>query len=74
MRAIRVFSSSYNSLCVVPKYSFLKGKPYLLPIAWIYRFFVGRKRLGFAVNDAKNSFASQHTVAKRKSMYEQWGL
>ena len=30
---------SYKACCITPKYKWIKGKPYLMPVLWIYRIF-----------------------------------
>lgn len=74
--AFRKVFPSYQALCAVDHYRFLKGKPFLLPVAWIYRFFRGisRHRLGDNIHIVKSSFTSAETIKKRSAMLEQWGL
>lgn len=72
--AIRQLFPSYKTMITVPHYGFLKGKPYLLPVAWGYRAFRGRNKSNGVVEDIKDTFASNDVIAKREAMYKQWGL
>ena len=74
--ALRKIFPSYHALCVVEHYRFLKGKPWLLPIAWIYRAFRGisRHQLKKHIPFVKSSFTSTETIKKRSAMLERWGL
>lgn len=65
---------SYKDMKKVPCYSFLNGKPYLLPIAWIYRLYRGRKKMNTGINAIKSCFVSNEKIEKREQMYKQWGL
>jgi len=72
--AIGVLFPSYKTLITVPKYSWLKGRAYLLPLAWIYRFIMGRSKSKGAVESMKKSFAGLAQIERREAMYKQWGL
>lgn len=74
--AARKIFPSYSEMVSVPKYSFIKGKKWLLPIAWIYRFFNSsdRKRFSDKMSDVKSSFVSKETLEKREEYLKQWGL
>ena len=67
---------SYENMITVPKYSFLIGKKWLLPWAWIYRIFHGLNKDKFThnVNTVKSSFVSKETIIKRTEYLKQWGL
>lgn len=65
---------SYKAMIAVDHYSFLRGKPLLLPIAWCDRFlrvFKNRK-----VKDGKiriiNSFVSKEYIDKREKLFTTW--
>ena len=74
--AIRRVFPSYETLIVVPKYSFLKRKKWLLPWAWIYRLINGmnRNRIINNVNSVKSTFVSSESIEKRNEWFRQWGL
>lgn len=74
--ALRRLFPSYKTLCTVPHYSFLKGKPWLLPIAWLYR--IARTVVqGKTKNRMKflaDSFVDREKINKRNEELKQWGL
>lgn len=70
------FLPGYRDLIRSEHYSFLKGKPYLLPAAWIYRiyrFFRYQK-----TNEAhiywKSSVAGNKKIRERERVLAAWGL
>jgi len=67
---------SYKALITSERYSFLKGKPILLPAAWIYRIISGVHRKGFnsGKKQISKSFVSKDYIAKREEMFRNWGL
>lgn len=74
--AIRKVFPSYTDMVSVPKYSFIIGKRWLLPIAWVYRLFKGANKTDFSnnVSKVKSSFVSNETIEKREDYLKQWGL
>lgn len=74
--ALQIVFPSYKTLVAVDKYSFLKGKPFLLPAAWIYRFFimVRKKGINKAGKQLSESFVSKEYIVKREEMFSNWGL
>ena len=73
---LRRFFPSYSSMILSGNYPFLKGRAYLLPFAWLYRFYRGiRYRY---VDDGKqlaqNAFVSSEQLKERVEMLEKWGL
>ena len=61
----------YSNLVTMPEYSFLKGKKWLLPVAWIYRIVLKWK----SRKKVKNKFfVSKETTDKRLNYLEKWGL
>ena len=73
---LRRLFPSYSSMILSGNYPFLKGKAFLLPFAWIYRFYRGIRY--HYVDDgkklAKNSFVSSKQLEERVDMLEKWGL
>ena len=74
--AARKFFPRYSEMVSVPKYSFIKGKRWLLPFAWIYRFCNNsdRKSLSDKMSVVKSSFVSKETIEKREEYLKLWGL
>lgn len=71
----RVFPT-YDNVKYVPHYSFVVGRPWLLPVVWVYRLFrsifVGKANDGVKmINTALNS---DNALEKRKDLLSQWGL
>ncbi len=67
----------YRMMILEKHYAFLKGKPFLLPIAWIYRFFRGikYKKVGQEKKRVFNdSFVSKEFIEQRTQLLEKWGL
>jgi hypothetical protein len=68
---------SYEILIKTPRYSFLKGRKFLLPAAWIYRMgrTIMKKEVGGKVNAVvKRSFVSKRKIQEREEMLKKWGL
>ena len=66
----------YRAMAAMEQYSFLRNRPYLLPIAWIYRVFWGikngqRKRFGSKI-DAM--FVPKDKLDARKEELKKWKL
>ena len=74
--AARKIFPSYESLIRDSNYSFITGKKWLLPVAWIYRIFKGTNKTDFSrnVNIVKSSFVSKDTIEKREEYLKLWGL
>ena len=77
-RALRRFRRtvfpSYHQLIVWSEYRFLKGRPYLLPVCWVYRL------LRAALQPAKwrrlkaDAAADRSLLAQKNEELRQWGL
>ena len=65
---------SYEYLINHEKYSYLIGKPYLLPITWIHRFIRNRTRIESAEKKVSMSFASDKDISRRDAYLKNWGL
>ena len=68
---------SYQTMCVADHYSFLRGRKWLLPIAWIYRLYRGitlrkMKSVGVAVQEAKTLRDSDDEISKRTAWLKEW--
>lgn len=72
--ALKNVFPSYKEMKRTLQYSFIDGKPFLLPVAWIYRIFCGRKKMDAGIKAVKSSFVSAEEIEKRELMYKQWGL
>lgn len=69
-RTLLVFFPSYDAVCHIDHYSFVKGKKWLLPAVWIYRAFRGIRHDGIQRIKAllKSSLISSK-VFKKKNRY-----
>ena len=59
----------------IPDYSFVEGKPWLLPVAWTYRFIrfmIGKTDNTSAFLDSVN--LSDEEVDLREKELKRWGL
>lgn len=67
----------YSVMIESKKYSFIKNAPVLLPVAWIYRFFICIFRVS-AVADFKEKSSpvnvSKKDIDKRNKSLSEWGL
>ena len=72
--AIEFIFPSYYHLTTYDPYKFVKKKPVLLPIAWIYRFFRGLKKTKEGKKWLALKFASKETITKRDIYLKKWGL
>ena len=66
----------YRHMRYVPQYSYINGRPWLLPTAWIYRFYRGvRYRM---IDNGKrmmgNVFVSNEKLDARERERAKWGL
>lgn len=69
------FFPSYSSMRSVPQYAFLNGRPFLLPIAWIYRiWYVWNNKKNYSKAVLQESFASKGRLDERDKMLSEWGL
>lgn len=75
-RALGFILPSYAQMKKSEQYGFLRGRPYLLPIAWLYRLLYGfvHRKQEKVTRRLKGSFISEEALAKRKKTLEQWGL
>lgn len=72
---LRRMFPSYKFLCSGDKYSFLVGRPYLLPAAWIYRFGLmvqGKSTKGSSI--MKRIMVPDKKIASREEDLRRWGL
>lgn len=74
--AVQKAFPSYKSMTAPETYSFLRGRPILLPVAWVYRLFrgVSKKGISEGKKHISKSFVSTEYIANREEMFKQWGL
>ena len=65
----------YRDMQLVPWYSWVDGKPWLLPAAWVYRWaYCGAKKLKHSVKLISEPFAKKKEVQERQDLMKEWGL
>jgi hypothetical protein len=77
MTKLRLAFPPYSKLKNIPYISFIEGKPYLTPAAWVYRFYYNYKYRRDFVKKATGSIGSDETkkLAKKELDYfEEIGL
>lgn len=66
---------SYGNMQPVPKYSFLKGRPWLLPAAWVYRWgYTAAHKFRYGCDFLLEPIAKRTVVEKREKLLQDWGL
>ena len=74
-RGIRKFFPSYENMRITPWYSFVDGKPYLMPAAWAYRLgYCTVKKFRESVHFLAQPFTEKAEVVARQEFLEEWGL
>lgn len=66
---------SYEHMQLIPWYSWVDGKPWLLPAAWVYRWFYCLKnKRDHSVDLVAEPFAKRGMVEEREALLRDWGL
>lgn len=73
-RSLKTIFLKYDYMILMPRYSYLEKRPYLLPAAWIHRGIVTFKNNGLkrVVGMLKSPFVRKELVEKRKKYFERW--
>ena len=72
---IRKLFPSYENLQLIRRYSFVDGRPWLMPAAWIYRWgycMVHKRKHSTAL--LAEPFVKKNAIARREEWLRQWGL
>ena len=65
----------YRDMQLVKWYSFVDGRPWLLPAAWVYRwFYCAGKKLKHSMRLISEPFMKKKEVLERQNFMKQWGL
>ncbi len=66
---------AYRDFYYVPYYSFVQGRPYLLPAAWAYRFYrmLRYGKTGEARQYAQDVLHSDRQMTEREQFLHRWG-
>ena len=71
----RLLFPSYNNMRLIPYYNFVDGKPYLLPIAWLYRFiYCVYHKFGESISKLANPYLKRKKVKERDENITKLGL
>ncbi len=74
-RGIRKFFPSYENMRITPWYSFVDGRPYLLPAAWAYRLgYCSVNKFRESMHFLAQPFTEKAEVKARQEFLRQWGL
>ena len=66
---------SYREMQLVPWYRFLDGRPWLLPAAWVYRwFYTAVHKFRQSRERLTEPFAKRDIIEKRQKFMDGWGL
>lgn len=72
---LRGLFPSYQNMLLIPWYSFVRGKPWLLPIAWIYRFFYcAKNKFVHSRELLERPFVKREEIETREDYISRWGL
>ncbi len=65
----------YRDMQLVPWYHFVDGRPWLLPVAWMYRWtYVGTHKFRRGKELLMEPFCKREIIEKREKMISDWGL
>ena len=74
-KGIKKIFPPYEDLQLVPWYSFIDGRPWLLPAVWVYRWgYCIVKKLRHSINILAEPFTKKKEVQKRQELIRKWGL
>ena len=72
---LRKVFPSYSHMRLIPWYSFINGRPYLLPFAWIYRWiYVLTHKRSTGREVLTETVEKKAIIQKRQKYYSDWGL
>ncbi|MCI8618738.1 MAG: nucleotidyltransferase family protein [Oscillospiraceae bacterium] len=72
---VRHFFPSYQNMREIEWYSFLDGRPWLLPAAWIYRFYYClRYKFAHSQKILKDPYVNRKQIEIRETFIDNWGL
>lgn len=65
----------YEDMQLIPWYSFVDGRPWLLPAAWIYRwFYCARHKLSHGADLLTEPLLRKEKILQRQDYLQKWGL
>ena len=73
--AVQRLFPSYEDMQLVPWYSFVDGKPWLLPWAWMYRWgYAAKYKLWDSLSLLLRPWTRRKEIEKRNQYLGRWGL
>ncbi len=74
-QTVRKLFPAYRDMQLIPWYSFVNGRPWLLPFAWIYRWiYCGTLKMRHSWKKLAIPFANKTEVEIRQEYLSKWGL
>lgn len=78
-KTVRNIFPDYHTMCSAEHYSFLRGRPYLLPSAWVYRLWRGitLRKMHFVTkmaDDVRTSTVMSDEIQARADYLKQWKI
>lgn len=72
---LRYLFPSYRNMHLIPQYSFVDGRPWLMPVAWIYRFwYCIRHKLSDGREKLLQPLTQREEIERKNDFMDQWGL
>ena len=72
---LKILFPSYEDFILGPNYSFFIGKPWLLPVGWVYRWiYCITHQLIYSIRRVTEPFAKRNKIEKREKYIKDWGL
>lgn len=66
---------SYREIQLIPWYSFVDGRPWLLPVAWIYRcFYCIKNKAEHSKRLLTEPYIKKQEIGRRSAFLKEWGL
>ena len=73
--AIKRICIPYNQILTLPYCSFVRGRKYLLPFAWIYRLvYAVIHKKGNIIKTSRDIFNSSEIISVHKKLMDRWGV
>lgn len=65
----------YRNMQLIPQYSFVDGRPWLMPVAWVYRlWYCFRHKFAFGRDKLLQPLTHREEIARKTDFMDQWGL
>lgn len=72
---VRKLFPSYRNMQLIPWYAFVDGRPWLLPVAWLYRFgYCVVHKASHSSRLLREPFSKTKEIREREQLIDSWGL